>query len=869
MPIDDVLPQLIAALSSQNNVVLKAPTGSGKTTRVAPAILDAGLAGTGSIVMLEPRRVAARAAARRIAFERGGAVGGEVGYAVRFDQKVSRDTRLRIVTDGVLLRNLQDDPFLERIAVVVFDEFHERGINVDLALGMVRRIQQTVRPDLKIVVMSATLAAEPVAAFLGNCSNVVAEGKLFPVELAYLGGPKGTTGLAVPSGSSMHTAGARYNPLFDAAGIDTVVRAVAAAINQTPGDALVFLPGVGEIRRFEKELATLASRHNLAVMPLYGDLPAEQQDAVLGPCERRKVVLATNVAETSITIDGVTAVVDTGLARVLRYDEHVGLDRLVLSRISKASAAQRAGRAGRTQPGVALRLWTGEEQRALPEEEEPEVRRVDLAGPVLQLHAWGEADVAAFPWFEPPRELSLAQADKLLTRLGALEAGQITELGQVLSRLPAHPRVARLLIEGHKLGIPERAALAAALLSERNPFQTRSGPHERRQAQHQSESDVVDRVAQLEEFEASGSRGAVSNMINMGAAHFVIRTKDQLVEILGQVGARLNREETVVPPGMSADKALQRALLAAFPDRVARRREMSGRRGVMVGGRGVRLANESSVTASELFLCVDVDAGTTEALVRMASAVDRAWLDPKLLEVRDDVTFDSRSSRVIALRRTCWDDLVLDEVALGHIPDDKLSAALATAAAEDLSRVFPKEGDVRDYVERAKALREWMPELGLPPLDEAQLTSLLPSLSQNCRSFDDLRKAPWLQWIKTLFTQVQLQAVEREAPEKLTVPSGNRVAIQYKAGKRPVLAVKIQELFGLADTPRIAGGRVPVLMHLLAPNMRPQQVTDDLKSFWNNTYQQVRKDLRARYPKHSWPEDPWNAPPQRRPGKRT
>jgi ATP-dependent helicase HrpB len=861
LPIDDVLPQLIAALSSQNNVVLKAPTGSGKTTRVAPAILDAGLAGTGSIVMLEPRRVAARAAARRIAFERGGTVGGEVGYSVRFDQKVSRDTRLRIVTDGVLLRNLQDDPFLERIAVVVFDEFHERGINVDLALGMVRRIQQTVRPDLKIVVMSATLAAEPVAVFLGDCPVVIAEGKLFPVELAYLGGAKSTTGLAVPSGSSMHTAGPRYNPLFDEAGIDTVVRAVKAVLDQTPGDVLVFLPGVGEIRRFEKELATLASRHNLAVMPLYGDLPAEKQDAVLGPCERRKVVLATNVAETSITIDGVTAVVDTGLARVLRYDEHVGLDNLVLSKISKASAAQRAGRAGRTQPGVALRLWTSEEQRALPDDDEPEVRRVDLAGPVLQLHAWGETDAAAFPWFEPPRELSLAQAEKLLTRLGALEAGQITELGQELSQLPAHPRVARLLIEGHKLGAPERAALAAALLSERDPFRTGSTKRERRQARHQSESDVVDRVAQLEEFEASGGSGNES--INVGAAHFVIRAKDQLVELLDQVGSR-----STTAAGMSPDEALQRALLAAFPDRVARRREMSGRRGVMVGGRGVRLADESAVAASELFVCVDVNAGATEALVRIASAVDRAWLDPKLLEVRDDVTFDPRSSRVVALRRTCWDDLVLDEVALGHIPDDKLSAALAMAAAEDVSRVFPKEGDVRDYVERAKALREWMPELGLPPLDEAQLTSLLPALCQNCRSFDDLRKSPWLQWIKSLFTQAQLQAVEREAPEKLTVPSGNRVAIQYKAGKRPVLAVKIQELFGLAETPRIAGGRVPVLMHLLAPNMRPQQVTDDLQSFWNNTYQQVRKDLRARYPKHSWPEDPWNAPPQRRPGKK-
>jgi ATP-dependent helicase HrpB len=863
LPIDDVLPQLIAALLSHSNVVLKAPTGSGKTTRVAPAILDAGLAGAASIVMLEPRRVAARAAARRVAFERGGTVGGEIGYSVRFDQKVSRETRLRIVTDGVLLRNIQDDPFLEQVAVVVFDEFHERGINVDLALGMVRRIQQTVRPDLKIVVMSATLATEPVAAYLGDCPVVVAEGMLFPVELAYLGEEKSQSDLALPYGESMHKAGGRYNPLFDERGIDTVTRAVKVAIEQTARDVLVFLPGVGEIRRFEKELAAVANRGNLALMPLYGDLPAEQQDAALAPCERRKVVLATNVAETSITIDGVTAVVDTGLARVLRFDEHVGLDKLVLSKISKASAAQRAGRAGRTQSGVALRLWTHDEQRGLPDEDEPEIRRVDLAGPVLQLHAWGEADVAAFPWFERPRDLTLVHADKLLTRLGALEVGRITDLGRILSRLPVHPRVARLLVEGHRLGVPERAAFAAALLSERNPFHTGYGRGQRRQAQHQSESDVVDRVAQLEEFALSGGKESGHSSINVGAAHFVIRAKNQLFEILKQVGGR-----SALPAGMSDDEALQRALLAAFPDRVARRREMSDRRGVMVGGRGVRLADESAVTAAELFVCVDVDAGTTEALVRMASTIDRTWLDPKLLEVRDDVTFDPRSSRVVAFRRTCWDDLVLDEVTLGHIPDAKLAGALATAAAEDLSRVFPNEGDVRDFVERAKALREWMPELGLPALDDPQLAGLLPALCQNCRSFDDLRRAPWLQWIKSLFTPAQLQAVDREAPEKLSVPSGNRIAIQYKAGKRPVLAVRIQELFGLADTPRIAGGRVPVLMHLLAPNMRPQQVTDDLKSFWNNTYQQVRKDLRARYPKHSWPDDPWNAPPQRRPGRK-
>lgn len=865
LPIDAVLPQLIDALRQNASAVLRAPTGSGKTTRVPPALFDAGLAGDRNLVMLEPRRVAARAAARRIAFERGGTVGGEIGYAVRFDQKIGRDTRIRIVTDGVLLRLLQDDPYLEQVAVVLFDEFHERGLNVDLALGMVRRIQETIRPDLKIVVMSATLAAEPIAAFLGNCPIVSAEGKLFPVEAFHAEDRRKRPGPSLAYCTSLLASVGGFNPLFRNDGIASVIRAVEEGLTHTTGDILVFLPGVGEIRRVAQELGQLASRDNLAVMPLYGDLPAEQQDAVLGPCDRRKIVLATNVAETSITIDGVTAVVDTGLVRVMRFDEHVGLDRLVLGKISKASAEQRAGRAGRTQPGVALRLWTTDEERALPEHEEPEIRRVDLAGPALQLYAWGEADQARFPWFEPPRELSVARAVLLLRRLGAVDDAGITDLGRLMVRLPVHPRVARLLIEGHRLGISRRAALAGALLSERSPFAQIYGkvPKKLREARHASESDVVDRVATLEEFRSSGRVKEQEAGFNVGAARFVLQVHDQVLDLLHETVPEPNGDTAAVT-SMSADEALQRCLLAAFPDRVARRREMSGRRGVMIGGRGVRLADESAVGKPELFVCVDVDAGATEALVRQASAVKREWLDPRSLAERVDVTFDARSDRVVALRRTRWDDLVLDEVELGHVPDEQLAAALAAAAAQDLKRVFPKDEHVRDYLERVRSLREWMPDLALPPLDDEQLKTLLVPLCQGCRTFDDLRRAPWLQWIKSLLTQAQMQAVEREAPERLTVPSGNKIAIQYKAGKRPVLAVKIQELFGLAETPRIAGGRVPILLHLLAPNQRPQQITDDLKSFWNKTYQQVRKDLRARYPKHSWPEDPWNAPPTSR-----
>lgn len=862
LPIDAILPELIAALKSCASAVLRAPTGSGKTTRVPPALLDSGLAGERDIVMLEPRRVAARAAARRISFERGTRVGGETGYQIRFDEQTSRDTRIRIVTDGVLLRMLQEDPFLESVSVLVFDEFHERGLNVDLALAMARRVQQTVRPDLKIVVMSATLATEPIAAFLGDCPLIAAEGKLFPVEIEYhevrelfaprnfgSRGPRARGGVAVGQGE--------------------LAREIGRVLERTSGDVLVFLPGVGEIRRAADELQPHAAEHNLAIMPLYGDLPAEQQDAVLNPCDRRKLILATNVAETSITIDGVTVVVDTGQARVMRFDENIGLDRLELSRISKASADQRAGRAGRTQPGLCIRLWSEREHRALPAQEDPEIRRVDLAGPVLELHAWGESDIARFPWFEPPREASVAQAEALLRRLGAINEAGITPLGRRMARLPVHPRIARLLIESSRLGAPERGALAAALLSERDPFYRELTPSDRRRRQpgHFTQSDVVDRIEILEEFQRGESSAPANRGLNPGATRFVLQAAAQLRGLMRDMPRSGDTQDASVTTEVPPDEALQRAILAAFPDRVALRRTMSRDRGIMVGGRGVKLGFESAVTEAVLFVCVNVDAGRTEAFVRQASAIERDWLDPALVTTREEVTFDERSGRVTAYRRTNWDDLLLDEVPLSHISDEQIAEALAAAAGENFDKVFPKDGDVRSYVERVRSLREWMPELELPPLDEAQLKTLLPGLCQGRRTFDDIRKGPWLAWIKGLFSPAQLQAIDREAPEKLAVPSGSRIAIDYKSGKRPVLAVRIQELFGLADTPRIAGGRVPLLLHLLAPNLRPQQVTDDLKSFWNKTYQQVRKDLRARYPKHAWPEDPWNAPAQRRPGR--
>ena len=510
LPIDAVLPELLAALKSSASVVLQAPTGAGKTTRVPPAILDAGLAGNGQILLLEPRRLAARAAARRMAFERAVTLGDEVGYQVRFDQCCGPQTRLVAITDGILLRRLQDDPFLESVSAILFDEFHERSLNVDLTLAMARRVQQTVRPDLKLIVMSATLAAGPVAKYLGDCPIITSEGRLHPVEIRYR--PAITT-----------------QPL-----VDQVVSAVDELLSSTPGNLLVFLPGVREIQQAGDRLTSIAGQAQAIVLPLYGDLSPEQQDRVLGPQSQRKIVLATNVAETSVTIDGVTGVIDSGQVRQMQFDPGLGLDRLLLTKISQASSDQRAGRAGRTQPGVCLRLWMEREQRGLSADTEPEIRRVDLAGPVLELLCWGESDVNAFPWFEAPRPEAVAQALSLLSILGAVDDGQPTDLGRQMVQLPVHPRLARLLIAGHRFGVADRAAWMAALLTERDPFERPDfsrrpgslGPA------HYSFSDVLDRVQALEEFSRHGRADTAAGRLHTGAARFLQQAQQQLLRLV-------------------------------------------------------------------------------------------------------------------------------------------------------------------------------------------------------------------------------------------------------------------------------------------------------------------------------------------------
>jgi ATP-dependent helicase HrpB len=797
LPIDAVLPELTAKVRDHGAVVLRAPTGAGKTTRVPPALLDAGLTFS-RIVVLEPRRLAVRAAARRMAAERGQRVGDDIGYHVRFDRQVGPKTRAIVMTPGILLRMLHDDSFLESVGIAVFDEFHERALDNDLALGMVRLLQTTVRPDLRIVVMSATLATEAISAYLGACPIVTSEGRLYPVEIGYE--PRSL-----------------QQPWPVAA-----ARAIERILPRTAGDVLCFLPGMQEIRQTMRELAGGAE----LVLPLHGDLTAEEQDRALMPQERRRIVLATNVAETSVTVEGVTAVVDTGLARMQMFDPAVGMDRLELTPIARDAADQRAGRAGRTRPGVCVRLWSEASHPQRAARTLPEITRVDLAGAVLHLLGLGETEVRTFLWLEPPREDAIAHALDLLRRLGAVGNEAITDLGRSMARLPVHPRLARMLIEGERLGQAPRVALAAALLSERDPFVRGQNPVPRRRRAG-SYSDVLDRVEALEAHEAGGATAFAVGSLDAGAARFLLRARDQLLRTLRQ------ESFTVSVAPTDADSAVLRALLTAFPDRVARRRDNDPSKGLMVGGVGVKLAPWCGVSASELFLCIDVDADPKETLVRQASSIEREWLP---LESRIDIFFDEAGERMSARKRVYYEDLPIEENAAALPRSEEAARLLAEAARTRLSRVLPAADSTAGlFLLRLRWLRGAMPELGLPAFTDDELRELLPWACAGCRSFDEVRHADWLGLLHGKLTPAQVHAVEREAPERLQVPSGNSLKLQYEVGRPPVLAVRIQEVFGWPDTPRLAGGRVRVLLHLLAPNQRPQQVTDDLASFWNNT----------------------------------
>ncbi len=876
LPIEEILPQLRDALASHAAVVLQAPPGAGKTTLVPLALLDEPWLRGQSIVMLEPRRLATRAAATRMAELRGEKVGHTVGYRVRFDSQVSRHTRIEVVTEGILTRRLQGDQALEGVGLVIFDEFHERNLNTDLALALCIDSLRTLREDLKILVMSATLDTEGVAKLLGNVLAVqatarTAEGRAMHEQLA------GSTGAAIITslGRSFPVTVSYLPREPDGRLPDIMAVALRRALIEHTGDILAFLPGGGEIRRVQQLLqAEGGAGADISIAPLYGDLPREAQDKAIQPDTygRRKIVLATPIAETSLTIEGITTVVDSGWVRVPRFDPNSGLTRLDTVRISRASTEQRAGRAGRLAPGHCYRLWTESTQRGLQAQTAPEILAADLAPLALELAQWGIRDAADLTWLDPPPAGALAQARQLLTELDALDdKGMITATGKAMAALPAHPRLAHLLLQGEDLGLGALACDIAALLGERdiiniNPAQTRS-------------CDLRERIEAIMAFRKRGRAGAQAHNADPYACECIEQASQQWRRLL----------KIKHPANELADAQENTGLLLAltYPDRIAAQRETNTGSYRLANGRGARLATHDHLAKSPYLVAAHLNANPTgpdknhgESTIYLAAPVTVQALREHLtqhIHNHDSVRWDAQQQAVIARREERLGELILSTRPWDTAPLEKTSKAMLEGIRRmgpDILGALPWTREARDWQARVLSLRYWCPaEPGVdgdnwPDVSDAYLEATLetwlePHLGGITRR-DHLARLDMLTLLQNHLDWQQRTRLDAGAPSHLTVPSGSHVRLTYTPGEAPVLAVKLQEMFGLADTPRIAWGRIAVTLHLLSPGQRPIQITQDLRGFWDRTYAEVKKELKGRYPKHPWPDDPWKAMPTAR-----
>lgn len=781
LPIDSYIDRILDDVRRARAAVVTAAPGAGKTTRVPPALVA-----DGPVVLLQPRRIAARAIAARIAAERRWTLGREVGWQVRFDRRFAPDTQLLVVTEGILTARLQSDPFLTGFRTVVLDEFHERSIHADLALALARQAWRA-RDDLRIVVMSATLDADPVSAFLDRCPVIDVPGRLHPIEVSY-------------------------------AAAQSVADAARDALSATAGQVLCFLPGAAEIRRAIADVQRVAGP-SVDVVPLHGSLPADEQDAALQPSDRRRVIVATNIAETSLTVPGVTAVVDTGLHKVARYDADRGIDSLETERITADSAEQRTGRAGRVARGFVRRLWDPRDR--LRPHREPDIHRVDLSSAALDVIAWG-GDPRRLEWFDPPVRAALDAALALLDRLGLTAGGRLTAIGEQVRRVPLHPRLARMLVAADGA---RSIARACALLSERHLLP----PHAAT-----TTSDLLSALDRWHEMPPHIDRAAAAIGRSIPGRESINQSTNQ--STIHSPQSKIENEEE-----------FRRALLSGYPDRVAQRREAGSSAFLLATGAGAILGRESGVHDAEFVIAMDVagsrhhgsaSRGSAAALIRIASRVEREWLEPTSSETRH--WFDPAAGRVRAARVDRYDALVIREHPIAV--DPVIAAPLLAAAWLERG---PRDADRRLLNRLAFAGAA------------IDLGDLVRAASFRAQSLDDIDLAGAL-------PPPLARDLERDAPPFLTAPSGRSHPLEYHDDGSVSASVKLQELFGLAETPRVGRRRTPVRLALLAPNGRPVQVTQDLRSFWENTYPGVRKELRGRYPKHPWPEDPWSAPPTAR-----
>jgi ATP-dependent helicase HrpB len=822
------------AFATHRDAVLRAPPGAGKSTLVPLALLEEPWLGDRKILLLEPRRVAARAIARRMAWLRGEHVGGTVGYRMRLDTCVSRATRIEVITEGVLTRMLQADPELAGVGCVIFDEFHERSLQADLGLALCLDARAALDAGYRLLAMSATLDGARIATLLGDAPVIDVPGRQFEVTIRYVG---------------------RAAPLLPG-GADAperlVTRTVRQAIEETAGDLLVFLPGAGEIRRVQSQLADLAGPR-LRVLPLYGELSAEEQDAALAPSPPgvRRVVLATNIAETSVTIPGVTVVIDSGLARRSRFDPVSGMSRLEVTRISRAAAEQRAGRAGRTAPGACYRLWSEGSQASLAAFSAAEITETDLAPLALDLAQWGIADALKLHWLDPPPGPMLEQARELLQRLEALDTGgAITPLGREMAAFPLHPRLAHLLLAARARGAVPLAAELAALLSERD-LMSRSGSA--RDPDLRTRLEILRR----EPGAQSAERGALQR-VQRNAAQF-----RQLASRRSET-ARHTAPSTQVSPGM--------LLALAFPDRIAKRRAAGSGRYLLANGRGAAFPGVTGLTAEEYLVAVELDDREREARIDVAVPLQLAELEDVFgaqITTTEQVEWDERTAAVQAQRTRRYGALIIETRTLQAVPPALASEAMLAGVRQLGIAALPWDEELRNLQARLEFVRglERSPGGPWPKSDDAtlldSLSEWLPPWIDAMTRRDHLTRVPLGEALLARLSGTQRRLLDELAPRELAVPSGSRIRVDYADEGGPSIAVRLQEVFGVASTPRVGGGTVPVTFKLLSPARRPVQITRDLAGFWKSSYIEVRKQMRGRYPRHHWPENPLEAAPSR------